>query len=617
MADDLGWGSVGFHNAVNSEVQTPHLDELVRNGLELNRHYVYSGCAPTRASFQSGRLPVHVTTNNGDGLEDPTHGIPTQMTGLASKLREGGYSTHLVGKWDCGFSTWDRLPRAKGYDSFFGYLGKSLGYFSKLGDNDCSETDFADLWQDDAPALTSLDQLDGEYVELLFAQRVQEVIQSQSQPDSEQQPFFLMYSMHLPHYPSEVPEEWLQRFADDENQCQYGNEYIFPTFTSLEHGDEFACRSVVQAQVSMLDAIVGGVVETLRMAGQWDNTLLIFASDNGGSLELNDTAGNNWPLRGGKSSFLEGGIRSTSFVSGGFLPEARRGQREQGLMHIADWYKTLCGPTFAAVDWRDATAAEANLPSVDGYDLWPLLSGAQSESPRRELVISSSVFFMGDYKLVVGKQEYAVWTESRWPTASTPTQYELKHTKLKCSARSPCLFNVARDPSERDDVADDMRQEVELMQNRFEELAKDFFYNQQQGEDSCPAFSITDTADEDYCGCWMAFHNYNYFAGPYQDLKPAQMAWTANSVASQSQSQSQSAIPIIITTHDVRAGSGYGRGLWLTLSLSLMVLAVLVALAAAAAACTAKAVGEDKNDKNDKKMHMSYGAQSYGTVDVL
>merc|ERR1711971_142326 len=290
------------------------------------------------------------------------------------------------------------------------------------------------------------------------------------------------------------------------NQCQYGNEYIYPTFTSLEHGDEFACRSVVQAQVSMLDSIVGGVEQILRDAGQWDNTLLIFASDNGGSLELNDTAGNNWPLRGGKSSFLEGGIRSTSFVSGGFLPEERRGKREDGLMHIADWYKTLCGPSFAAVDWRDTTAAEADLPPVDGYDLWPLLSGAQTESPRRELVISSSVLIMGDYKLVVGKQEYAVWTESRWPTASTPTQYELKHTKLKCSTRSPCLFNVARDPTERDDLADDMLQEVEQMQNRFEQLAQDFFYNQQQGEDSCPAIAM-DT--EEYCGCWMAFHNYN------------------------------------------------------------------------------------------------------------
>ena len=66
--DDLGWGKVGFHNTENSQIKTPYIDDLVANGLELYRHYVYSGCAPSRASLQTGRLPVHVTTNNGDGI---------------------------------------------------------------------------------------------------------------------------------------------------------------------------------------------------------------------------------------------------------------------------------------------------------------------------------------------------------------------------------------------------------------------------------------------------------------------------------------------------------------------------------------------------------------------
>ena len=70
----------------------------------------------------------------------------------------------------------------------------------------------------------------------------------------------------------------------------------------------------------------------------WDNTLLILTTDNGGSLELDSTAGNNYPLRGAKYSELEGGIRATTFISGGYLPESRRGQKEYGLVHIADWY---------------------------------------------------------------------------------------------------------------------------------------------------------------------------------------------------------------------------------------------------------------------------------------
>ena len=106
MADDLGWGNVGFHNTENPQIRTPNMDSLVASGLELNRHYVASHGAPSRAALQSGRLPVHVNLENTDGLTDPSHGVPAAMTGIATKLKESPhqYATHLVGKWDCGMS---------------------------------------------------------------------------------------------------------------------------------------------------------------------------------------------------------------------------------------------------------------------------------------------------------------------------------------------------------------------------------------------------------------------------------------------------------------------------------------------------------------------------------
>ena len=113
------------------------MDYLVKTGLELNRMYVYRGCAPTRSSFQTGRLPIHVTTSNGDGISDPNQGIPQEMTVIASKLRSVGYKTHLVGKWDAGFATWQQLPIFRGYDYFYGYLGKTIDYFDKTSINDC------------------------------------------------------------------------------------------------------------------------------------------------------------------------------------------------------------------------------------------------------------------------------------------------------------------------------------------------------------------------------------------------------------------------------------------------------------------------------------------------
>lgn len=137
MADDLGWGNVGYHNFGNKQIRTTNMDYLVKTGLELNRMYVYRGCAPTRSSFQTGRLPIHVTTSNGDGISDPNHGIPQEMTVIASKLRSVGYKTHLVGKWDAGFATWQQLPIFRGYDYFYGYLGKTIDYFDKTSINDC------------------------------------------------------------------------------------------------------------------------------------------------------------------------------------------------------------------------------------------------------------------------------------------------------------------------------------------------------------------------------------------------------------------------------------------------------------------------------------------------
>merc|ERR1719334_802322 len=76
LADDLGWANVGFKNPWNAQILTPNIDGLAMQGLELQRMYVYKGCAPSRSALQSGRLPVHITTDTGDGITNPAHGLP-------------------------------------------------------------------------------------------------------------------------------------------------------------------------------------------------------------------------------------------------------------------------------------------------------------------------------------------------------------------------------------------------------------------------------------------------------------------------------------------------------------------------------------------------------------
>jgi len=534
MTDDLGWGNVGYHNKLNAdEIKTPVIDQLVAEGLELDRHYTFAGCSPSRASFQSGRLPVHLSTKNTDGLLDPTHGMPSEMTGFATKLKEGNYNTHMVGKWDVGFATWDKLPVSNGYDSFYGYLGKGVEYWSKQGDPMCNVVDYIDFWEDDHPVVDSMDNLDRDtYVEFMFKDRVNEIINSYGTSadnnaddiDDDSDPFLLFYSMHLPHYPSQVPEEYLESFENDVNYCKETGAEVYPGYKAGENRDEFKCRSIVQSQVNLMDSIVGDIVDNLKANDLWDNTLLIFSSDNGGSLELDHGGSNNWPLRGGKSSMWEGGVRSVAFVSGGYLPESRRGQKEEGLMHLADWYPTFC--TFAGVDPADSVAVEAGLPDVDGVDLWPLISGQVDESPRSDIIVGPNAYISGRYKIHIHDVRYAVLQEPQWPNPTTPTQSELKKTIVECDWESPCLFDIFEDPSESKNIATDYPEIVESMTTEFKKLSEDFYSNTEQGMDSCPAALDT---EELACGCWTALNNYNYFVGPYQDLTEEHRHWNPKS----------------------------------------------------------------------------------------
>jgi arylsulfatase A-like enzyme len=96
--------------------------------------------------------------------------------------------------------------------------------------------------------------------------------------------------------------------------------------------------------VNIMDEVVGNLTQAYQAkAGMWDNTLVIFSSDNGGPVDLAENAANNWPRRGGKYSLFEGGINVAAFVSGGLLPTAVRGTTNNGIVHIADWYATLAG----------------------------------------------------------------------------------------------------------------------------------------------------------------------------------------------------------------------------------------------------------------------------------
>ena len=182
------------------------------------------------------------------------------------------------------------------------------------------------------------------------------------------------YAPHIVHTPLQVPDDYLNKFK-----------FI---------GDKD--RQIYHAMVNYLDDVVGDLTDALKKQGLWDDLLFVTSSDNGGP-EYPGGGTNNYPLRGGKMTSWQGGIRVNAFVSGGFLPENMRGKKTDGYVHLADWYGTFCA--LAGIDSTDERAAKANLPPVDSLNMWPFISGQDSKSPCTDIPANIETLISNDYKI--------------------------------------------------------------------------------------------------------------------------------------------------------------------------------------------------------------------------
>ena len=131
VIDDLGWNDVSYKG---SDIDTPTIDKLSGEGIRLQQYYVNRLCSPTRAALMAGRYAynmglAHTVITNGRAFA-----LPLNQTTIANELRNGGYATHCVGKWDLGMHKWDYTPTYRGFDSFYGYYDAVEDYFThKVG----------------------------------------------------------------------------------------------------------------------------------------------------------------------------------------------------------------------------------------------------------------------------------------------------------------------------------------------------------------------------------------------------------------------------------------------------------------------------------------------------
>lgn len=238
-------------------------------------------------------------------------------------------------------------------------------------------TPIVDLWDTHGPAF----HLNGtDYEEFIFLQCLLEIIDNHNTDDiNNDDPLFLFYAPHIAHCPLQVPKEYLDQFDfittnDDEDQCRVETSNVFPK--NEKQPARISCRKQYRAMVHLLDDMIGKVVDRLRKKrdDMWDNLLIVFTSDNGGPLRLTESGATNYPLRGGKYSLWEGGVRAAAFVSGGYLPASRRGVKLMEPIHIADWYRTLAALA-GNEHVEDELARQSGLPTIDSVNVAPLLLG--------------------------------------------------------------------------------------------------------------------------------------------------------------------------------------------------------------------------------------------------
>ena len=477
LVDDWGWANVGYHHRSNLRKYsfTPNIDGLVKEGLQLDQHYAYHWCAPSRSAFLTGRLPIHVNDAKNVKISaynpnDPVsgfQGVPRNMTVISAKMKEAGYATHQVGKWHVGFATPDHTPKGRGFDTSFGYFNAANDYFNKKIFK-CNTTPIVDLWDTDEPA--SDKNGEDHYEEALFKDRLLEIV-ADHDPSV---PLFLYYAPHIVHAPYQVPAKYLKKFGFIHNEL----------------------RQVYHAMVNYFDDVIRELTQALKTKGMWDNTLFVVSSDNGGPVHTGAGA-NNYPLKGGKHSDWQGGVRVNTFVSGGYLPKGMRKKKTEGYIHIADWYATFCA--LAGVNPTDIQAAKVNLPPIDSLNMWPLISGQNSTSPRVDIPISMTTLISGNYKILMGNNGNAGWTGPVYPNKTNPDGGidTIEH----CGKHRGCLYDIINDPGEHKNLASQMPHKLKEMREKLREYQATHFN--------------PDRGDKSPAACEAALNKYGGFWGPF------------------------------------------------------------------------------------------------------
>jgi arylsulfatase A-like enzyme len=397
MADDLGNADLGYRGG---QVRSPNIDQLANQGVRLESFYGEPVCTPSRAALMTGRYPMRYGLQTLVIFPSHTYGLVTDERTLPQALKEAGYKTLMVGKWHLGHADKKFWPQNRGFDYFYGNVVGEVNYFTR-------ERGGLIDWQRNGTFLKE----EGYYTDLIGDDAIKLIDQQDSK-----QPFFLYFASLAPHAPYQAPESAIDQYASVSDKL----------------------RRTYMGMISELDRQVGRIVSELERKGLRDNTIIVFASDNGGatsglfasgskSKEERDTEeggieqgqkapASNAPFSGGKGSLREGGVRVPAFVS---WPAKLKPRVVSEPLHMVDVMPTLL-----------ALAGGVGSPDhpFDGRNMWSTLADG-APSPNEDVLINVEAFRgairKGDWKLL----------------------------KIALLPGKTQLFNLAKDPGETTDVA--------------------------------------------------------------------------------------------------------------------------------------------------------------------
>ena len=380
LADDLGWHDVGFHA---SEIRTPNIDRLASQGTRFERAYSFPVCSPTRSGLMTGRSPMRLGVAYTVIRPWSSYGVPIEERFMPQAFHDAGYQTAITGKWHLGHAYKKFLPRARGFDHAYGHCNGAIDYFTHERDGGLD-------WNRDGVSVRE----EGYSTFLLGAEAMRFIKQR-----DRNRPFFLYIPFNSPHAPLEAPPDYIDKYANirDEKRRRYA------------------------AMTDAMDTTIGKVLATLDEERIADNTLVLFFSDNGGPVQSGAT---NTPLRGGKATTFEGGIRVPAAMR--WPGHLKAGAISQQVMSMMDYFPTLTGA---------AGIKPGNTLPLDGRNLWPSIAGGKVE-PRDDIyfgVENASTMHFG-----VHRREWKL----------------VRQEPRKGGEATNMLFRIDEDPNEQHDVAE-------------------------------------------------------------------------------------------------------------------------------------------------------------------